>query len=129
VIFLSAAAYVQDHQRAMEEGASAYLDKPTDLFRLETVMNSLISEAEAKSLSAKVVAVSVLREEVEQQSVELYAQTSIDREGMVRANEHLLMARAYSAFRESGGLKAHFERLWPSILDEILAEKSMKIDV
>jgi len=124
VVFLSAAAYVQDHQRAIEEGASAYLDKPTDLYRIEAVMNSLIWEAETKSLGAKVAAVSVLREDVEQRCLELAGQTSINRERMIRADEQVLRARAYSAFRDSGGLNAHFERLWPNILDEILAAKA-----
>jgi len=54
VIFLSAAAYVQDHQRAIDEGASAYLDKPSGLLRVEATIKDLISEAESRSLSAKV---------------------------------------------------------------------------
>jgi len=62
VIFLSAAAYAQDHQRAIDEGASDYLDKPSDLFRVDATIRDFILEAESRRLSPKVAAVSALRE-------------------------------------------------------------------
>ena len=56
VVFLSAAAFVQDHQRAIAEGASAYLDKPSGLFRVDATIKDLALEAESKSLSARLAA-------------------------------------------------------------------------
>ena len=56
VVFLSAAAFAQDHQRAVAEGASAYLDKPSGLFRVDATIKALILEAESRSLSASVAA-------------------------------------------------------------------------
>jgi len=62
VIFLSAAAYAQDHQRAIDEGASDYLDKPADLFRVDATIKDSILEAEFRRLSPRVAAVSALGE-------------------------------------------------------------------
>jgi DNA-binding response OmpR family regulator len=121
IVFLSAAAYVQDHQRAIEAGASAYLDKPSDLFRLDAVIVSLIWEAESKSLAAKAATVSLLRKSVEEGLLESDEPANSNREKTIRANEGLLRARAYSIFIDYGGVKAHFERIWPAILDEVLA--------
>jgi DNA-binding response OmpR family regulator len=123
VVFLSAAAYAQDHQQAMEEGASAYLDKPADWFRLETVMIGLIWETESRSLSAKAAVISAIRETIDEWCQELDERKSANRERVIRENEYLSMAQAYSAFIESGGVKAHFERLWTDVLNEILANK------
>jgi len=48
VLFLSAAAYESDHEQAFAAGASAYIDKPEGLSRIEAAVASLIREAEVK---------------------------------------------------------------------------------
>jgi len=54
VLFLSAAAYQSDHEQAFAAGASAYIDKPDGLFGIEAAVASLISEAESKSIHARI---------------------------------------------------------------------------
>jgi len=49
VVFLSAASYARDHDHAMEAGATAYIDKPVDPFRLERILVDLLSQVKSRS--------------------------------------------------------------------------------
>jgi len=53
VLFLSAAASQSDHNEAMAAGASLYLDKPVDLDRLRSILESVIQGPGARNLKAK----------------------------------------------------------------------------
>ena len=47
VVFYSGCAFDEDRRLGLEAGARAYLVKPNDLERIEEVINSIISKAEA----------------------------------------------------------------------------------
>jgi len=118
VVFLSAAAYGRDHDEAQSAGATVYLDKPTDLFRLESILTGLIRQSEARSLDAKMAEIMALRDELKERMANVDARMKENAVVMLRAIDHLLRARAYAAFIESGGVRSHFERLWPGVLSD-----------
>jgi DNA-binding response OmpR family regulator len=119
IVFLSAAAYARDHQAAMEAGASAYLDKPLGMLELETTVTRLIQEAESRNMDARLAELTAVRAAINEHIAELKARTEEHAKTTMRAREHLLRATAYSAFTESGGIRAEFERLWPNLLSEM----------
>jgi DNA-binding response OmpR family regulator len=119
IVFLSAAAYARDHEAAMEAGASAYLDKPLGMLQLESTVARLIQEAESRSLDARLAEITAVRAAVEEHIAKVNARTEEYAKKSIRANEHLLRATAYSAFLDSGGIRAEFERLWPGLLSEM----------
>lgn len=123
VLFLSAAAYASDHEAAAEAGASAYLDKPYGLLQLEAMIARLIHEAESRSLDARLAEITALKIAVDEHIAEVDARTEEYAEKQMRASEHLLRARAYSAFIDSGGIRLEFERQWPELLGEIAGDR------
>jgi len=118
VVFLSAAAYSRDHEEAMTAGATAYLDKPADIFRLESILTSLIRQSEARSLDARMAEIIALRDELKERIATVDARMKENAVITLQAIDHLLRARAYAAFIESGGARSHFERLWPGVLSD-----------
>ena len=119
IVFLSAAAYARDHEAAMEAGASAYLDKPLGMLQLEATVARLIREAESRSWDARLAEITALKDSINEHIAKVDARTEEYAKKAIRANEHLLRARAYSAFLDSGGIRAEFERLWPGLLSEM----------
>ena len=43
ILFFSARAFARDREQALEAGASAYLNKPDDLFEIVSTVNSILS--------------------------------------------------------------------------------------
>jgi len=113
IVFLSAAAYRSDHDEAMAAGATAYIDKPVDVVQLERVVMGLIRQSESRSLDAKIAEITAVRDEINKYLAEagLNENAGTSR----RAIDRRLKARAYDAFVDSGGLRSHFEKLWPGI--------------
>ena len=123
VVFLSAAAYGRDHEEAIATGATAYLDKPVDLFSLESTVTGLIRQAEAKSLDAKIAEITAVRGSIKEHLAEIDARMKENAEIAIRVIDHLLRARAYGTFITSGGARCHFERLWPGVLSELVEDQ------
>jgi len=123
VVFLSAAAYSRDHEEAIAAGATAYIDKPVDLFCLETTVTGLIRQAEVKSLDAKIAEISAVRAAIRAHLAEIDARMKENAEIAIRAIDHLLRAGAYATFIGSGGARSHFERLWPEVLSELVEDQ------
>lgn len=119
VVFLSAAAYARDHEAAMKAGASAYLDKPFGMLELQGTVTRLIEEAESRNLDARLAEITAVRAAVDEHIAKVNARSEACAKRTIRANEHLLRARAYSAFLDSGGIRAEFERLWPKLLSDM----------
>src|SRR5215471_10317322 len=121
IVFLSAACYPADHQAASSAGATAYIDKPLDLFTLESTLIGLIRRAERSSLDAKMAEVAALRDEIKQQLGNLDARMKTNAQMTLTALDHLFRARAYATFIHCGGIRAHFEQLWPEVLDSLVS--------
>jgi DNA-binding response OmpR family regulator len=118
VVFVSGAAYAADHEKALEAGATAYLNKPVDLIDLEALIGKLLKSADAKTLEARSIELAALSEEIRESSAGLRAISAGARErGRLANSRHREVA--YAAFTRSGGSRSSFERLWPDILDEL----------
>src|SRR5262249_14755814 len=120
VIFLSAAAYRQDHDEAMAAGANTYLNKPDGVLRLEMILTGVFGQAEARSLHARAAELVAMREEIDAHLVAVDVAKRKNNERAKRAFDHLLRAQAYSCFIASGGVGSHFERLWPDVVDDLV---------
>jgi len=123
VVFLSAAAYGRDHEEAIAAGATAYIDKPVDIFRLETTVTDLIRQAEASSLDARMAEITAARAAIKAHLAEIDARMKENAEIAIRAMDHLLRAGAYATFIDRGGVRAQFERLWPGVLSELVEDQ------
>ena len=104
----------------MEVGVSVCLDKPAALFHLENTVIGLLRGAEARSLEARVAEIKAVRNSIQDYLSRLDGRLEGNSERLIRANERLLRANAYSAFVDSGGARAHFASLWPSVFGEIV---------
>ena len=122
VVVLVSEAHAGDHVLAMMAGASAYLDRPAGLFHLESTVRALLRQSDARALVAKRAEVDAMRDSIAECLSGIDARTNGNAERKIRANEHLLRANAYSAFIGSGGIKAHFERLWPGMLGDMTTD-------
>jgi len=116
VVILSPAGYPGHPDAALEAGATAYLDMPADFVRLESTVIGLIQQAEVRSLNARAAEAAALRDEINQHLAEIDARLKENAEIAMRAIDHLLRARAYVAFSDSGGARSHFEKLWREVL-------------
>jgi len=125
IVFLSAAAYSQDHDEAMAAGATAYFDKPVDVVELERAVMGLIRQSESRSLNARIAEIAALRVEIDQHLAETGLRTTENAETIRRGIDHLLRARAYGAFLDSGGLRSHFERHWSDVLDGFISNSEV----
>lgn len=108
-----------DRATAMEAGASAFLDKPVALFQIESTLTALLRQAQSRSLDARMAEIATLRDSITDSLTILGARLAADAERRIYANEIMLKAHGFSSFVRSGGTKAHFERLWPGVLDEL----------
>ncbi|HEY7545316.1 MAG TPA: response regulator, partial [Blastocatellia bacterium] len=110
IIFISAAGYEQDKQKALKAGAQAYFVKPVDLDDVKRTIDSLDREAEAKSLQARIEELKVIREELLSRRQEINARRTEAMKKKDQVAERLLKAKARIAFIEAGGTRANFER-------------------
>lgn len=109
LLFLSAAAYEEDRQETLEAGAQAYLTKPVEVGRLQATVAELIHQAEMRSLDAKVVELSAIRDGI----VECLAHAEyLLTDCKERVDKFHLKQKAYQAFIAAGGTRIGFERLW-----------------
>src|SRR5215471_5901887 len=111
VIMLSPSGHASDPDTAFAAGASAYLDMPGDFCRLESTVVGLIRQAEARSIDARMA-----------EMAEIAARRKENQDGGTPPADPLLKARAYAAFRDSGGVRSHFDRLWPDVLSAVRSD-------
>jgi CheY-like chemotaxis protein len=115
VLFCTAAARMEDRNRAMRAGGSAYLSKPVDPSRLLAQLRVLLELADLESIRARADADRATRAELERRAAELFKRTGESRRSAIRAVERVSKATASIAFLRSGGTKANFERWWPAV--------------
>jgi len=116
VVLFSPAGHNPNPDSAFSAGASAYLDMPAEFFRLESTVVGLLREADARSMDARLAEIRALQTEIRQHLAQIDGSKRDNTERIMRANDHLFRARAYAAFTNSGGVRSHFERLWPDVL-------------
>ena len=119
IVFCSSDGSARHQQAAIAAGAVRYLVKPLDPTLLRSTLGLLLKLAEIESARAMTLEQKVIMNELRQQSL-------LAREAIVAAHEQarlalesMLRAKAYRAFREAGGNRANFERMWPSALDAV----------
>jgi len=125
IIFCSEAVNDVNRGRALRAGASAYLGKPIDSQVLTATLAALLTFAHAESLRAANEAESALSEELRRRGVaaatrEATAQ-ALAAPRTARSVERTAHSRAYKAFINSGGTRAHFERWWTAAWDALLS--------
>ncbi|MGZ5710166.1 MAG: response regulator transcription factor [Burkholderiales bacterium] len=115
ILFCTAAARIEDRNRAMRAGGSAYLSKPIDPSRLLAQLRVLLELADLESIQARIEADRAMQAELERRAAEVFKRTGDSRRCAVRAVERISKARASIAFSKSGGTRANFERWWPAL--------------
>jgi len=119
VVMLSPSGHLSDPDTAFAAGASAYLDMPGDFCRLESTVVGLIRQAEARSIDARIAEIEAMGVEIRRHLAGISAPVKENPDGGTPPADPLLKARAYAAFRDSGGVRSHFDRLWPDVLSAV----------
>src|SRR5262249_28516472 len=122
VVMFSPAGYPSDPGPALEAGATAYLDMPSDLPRLEGTVIGLLQQAHARSVDARVAEIRAVQSEIRQHLALIDGLKQEHTEAMTRVRDRLFRTRAYAAFIDSGGVRSYFERLWPDVLSDSSSE-------
>jgi DNA-binding response OmpR family regulator len=123
VVFCSTAAADQHRVRAMRAGATAYLVKPIEPNELRGKLRALLSLADLESLRARVEEEHAIADEIARRMKEV--QDSVERARLLsnQALERVARIKAYQAFVERHGTRAHFERWWPQVFDTARANQ------
>jgi DNA-binding response OmpR family regulator len=123
IVFCTAAARDQDQARAMRAGASAYLCKPLDPKTLRAKLGAFISLCEMESLRAKIEEERAVQEELERRLDSVVAQTDHARALAATSIERTARSKAYKAFIDARGTRAHFDSWWPQVFQSVRANR------
>ena len=118
IVFCSSNGTARFQQAAIEAGAVRYLVKPLDPTLLRSTLGLLLKLAELESRRAMAAAQHAIQEERVGEAQRAKPASAHGREVADATRERTLRAKAYRAFREAGGNRANFERLWESALAE-----------
>jgi DNA-binding response OmpR family regulator len=124
IIFCSAAVGDNDKARALRAGANAYLCKPVDADVLRAKLHAFFTLAETGSLQAKIEEQRVIQEELERRLANVSAQLATANALIAASIERTARSRAYKAFIEANGTRAHFYSWWPQVFED--ARKSTR---
>jgi len=111
IVFCSSNGSAQYQKLALEAGALRYQVKPIDPPLLRSTMGLLLKLAELESTRALAAAQQAMRE-LDGRAPQAREPAIAAHEDAQRRRECVLRARAYRAFRDAGGNRANFERLW-----------------
>lgn len=117
IVFCSSNGTARFQQAAIAAGALRYLVKPVDPALLRSTLGLLLKLAELESARAMAIGQQAIREDLEQARRAALA-SSVARDQVPASRDAILRAKAYRAFREAGGNRANFERMWQTLLDE-----------
>ena len=121
ICFYATAAADGNRARALRAGASAFIEAPVDAGTLSKRVRALIHEADSASLRARVEETRVIQEELERQAAAAAQRADNAMKRAAKAIEHAAKIRAFRAFVDAGGARAHFERWWPEQFDSCWA--------
>ena len=111
IVFCSSNGSAQYQKLALAAGALRYQVKPIDPPLLRSTMGLLLKLAELESTRALAAAQQAMRE-LDERVPQVREPAVPPHEDAQSRRECVLRARAYRAFRDAGGNRANFERLW-----------------
>jgi DNA-binding response OmpR family regulator len=115
IVFCSSNAAALHQKLAVEAGALRYLTKPVDPEVLRSTLSLLLKLAEIESRRAMTPEMHEIHDELVQRSRRAREASSKAKPKSQQALECMMRAKAYRAFRDAGGNRANFERLWPKL--------------
>lgn len=118
IVFCSSNGTARFQQDAITAGAVRYLLKPLDPALLRSTLKLLLTLAEMESRRAMAVEQQAIAEALAERAREAKLAAARGLEKARAARDAALRAKAYRAFRDAGGNRANFERMWESVLDE-----------
>ena len=121
ICFYSTAARGENRARALRAGASAFMEAPADAATLSGRLRALIQVADVASVQARVEEARVIQEELQRQAAAAAARADNAMKRAAKAIEHAAKIKAFKAFVDAGGARAHFERWWPQQFDSCWA--------
>jgi DNA-binding response OmpR family regulator len=125
VVFCSAAASDAYRTRALRAGATAYLCKPIDPEELRSSLRVHLNVSLVESLRARHEEELAVQAELERQTRELQLRAENARNLAAQSAERMARARAYKAFIEAHGTRAHFEGWWPNVFASAWANQEV----
>jgi DNA-binding response OmpR family regulator len=117
IVFCTAAARENDRARAMRAGANAYLCKPVDPDLLRSKLRAFFTHAEIESMHARIEEQRVVQEELQRRLSDVRAHMETAQALRDASIERTARARAYKAFIDAHGTRAHFEGWWPQLFE------------
>jgi DNA-binding response OmpR family regulator len=123
IIFCTAAARDADRARALRAGANAYLCKPLDPNMLRGKLRTLLTLAQMESLQAKLEEERVVQEELERRLADTRQRLDNANNLIASSIERTARSRAFKAFMEARGTRAHFDAWWPTVFGSARANR------
>jgi CheY-like chemotaxis protein len=115
IVFCTGAVRDADRNRALRAGASAYLCKPIEPDMLRSKLRTFLTLAEMESLRAKIEEEHAVQSELQRRLSHVQSRLDTAKELMASSIERTAKAKAYKAFIEARGTRAHFENWWPHV--------------
>jgi CheY-like chemotaxis protein len=115
IVFCTAAVRDADRNRALRAGASAYLCKPIEPEVLRSKLRTFLTLAEMESLRAKIEEEHAVQSELQRRLSHVQSRVDTAKELVASSIERTAKAKAYKAFIEARGTRAHFENWWPHV--------------
>src|SRR5688572_5406574 len=109
ILFCSGSAREEDRTRGLRAGANVYLCKPVDPQRLRRHLRVHLELSELESLRAKVEEERAVQDELERRLEHARASSKRAEELAAASVERTARTKAYKAFINARGSRAHFE--------------------
>lgn len=123
VCFYTASDRADYRKRALNAGASLYIQAPIKAAELSKKLRALVETADAESLRAKLEGERVIQSELEMRAALSPAGSGDVMDRAVSVIERTAKVKAYQAFIDAGGTRAHFERWWPQLFASAWASR------
>jgi two-component system sensor histidine kinase HydH len=128
IVFCTAAAKDENRGRALRAGANAYLLKPLAPNELRNKLAGLLSLADRESLDAKAAEEEAICDELDRRAAHARERVAIATRVAARSFERTARIKAYKAFLEKHGTRAHFDRWWPQVFQSTEANYAAAFD-
>jgi DNA-binding response OmpR family regulator len=119
IVFCSSNGSARYEQAAIAAGALRFHLKPVQPQQLLGTLNLLLKLTELETLRAWSIERAAILDELSEQSRALRERAEVARCHAEDARRRMVRVKAYRAFREAGGNRANFERLWPQLANEV----------
>jgi DNA-binding response OmpR family regulator len=123
IVFYGSRDGKEQRKRIVRAGANASLG-PLELNAVREQLYTLLDHARLDSLAACTAAQDALQQELERRAAAAAGRPDRAQHMTARAVERTAKIRAYTAFVETGGTRADFERWWPQTLRCALAGRN-----